>query len=292
MEEPISDVEETLENQQGASGETGGDDRAISETPIPESRALTLYDQMAQQWKMPLSDRQALVNPPPGGTVTVPMVERVTIASRMYGIPIPGFNLIPIPKTGGHTLYINANGIQFRLATDPRGLKSITPVIEHMPDLDKEKDYISVKARIDMKDGSFSEDWGISEWPVLGGRNMGMGLGDLIMKLTTKAIRRASIRLVGASLPIFDDDWHRWVSGRGKDIVDGNFTVEPPPPKESPDNLGELLAFAKERYELDMKDVLELMGMVDVNELDDIDKAWERIKESGTPRDMGGTVSS
>ena len=269
-EEPISDIEDEVETPQDELGEAGDD----------ATTALTLYDQMAKTWKLPIDDLMLLVNPPPKGTLTIPMMQRVRAASMQYGIPIPGFNFIPAGKA--YSLYINAAGIQFRLSTDPRGLESVVTTIEHMPDLSSENDYISVRATIKMKEGSYAEDWGISEWPPTG-RNRQLALGDLTMKLATKAIRRASTRLVGTTLPVYDEDFHAWIAGRGKDIVNGEYEViKPKPKKTEPVTLSDLLSMTNEINEdWDADWVVELMGMElgELNTPENIKKAWETIQE-------------
>lgn len=246
-----------------------------------ESKALVkapdLYEQMAKTWALGPDDLMLLVNAPPKGTLTVGMALRVRAASIQYAIPIPGFNLIPTGG-GGYTLYINAAGIQFRLATDPRGLDSIVSSIEHMVEPTKEKDYISVKATIKMKDGSMAEDYGISEWPV-SGKDAQMRLGDLTMKLITKAIRRASTRLVGTTLPVYDEDYYSFISGAGKDVIDAEYTITKPKPKpEKPTVVGELCVMALDlNPELTGTKLMEIMGVNAITELD-IEKTWERIQ--------------
>lgn len=248
----------------------------------PESKALVkasdiLYEQMAKTWVLEPEDLMLLVNAPPKGTLTMGMALRVREASKQYGIPIPGFNLIPTGG-GGYTLYINAAGIQFRLATDPRELKSIIPTIEHMVDLEKEKDYICIKATVKMKDGSMAEDFGISEWPATG-KDGQMRLGDLTMKLTTKAIRRASTRLVGTTLPVYDEDYYSFISGAGKDVVESEYTITKPKPKpEKPTVLNELLTMALDlNDDLNAVKLMQIMGVNAITELD-IEKTWEKIK--------------
>lgn len=252
------------------------------EHPSVESKALVkasdiLYEQMAKTWVLEPEDLMLLVNAPPKGTLTMGMALRVREASKQYGIPIPGFNLIPT-GTGGYTLYINAAGIQFRLATDPRELESIIPTIEHMVDLEKEKDYICIKATIKMKDGSMAEDFGISEWPTTG-KDGQMRLGDLTMKLTTKAIRRASTRLVGTTLPVYDEEYYSFISGPGKDVVEGEYRITKPKLKpERPTVLNELLTMALDLNEdLNAIKLMEIMGVNAITELD-IEKTWERIQ--------------
>jgi hypothetical protein len=242
-----------------------------------QSKALTLYDQMARTWKLEAKDLIPLINVPPGQSVTASMAEMVKAASMQYGIPIPGFDLIPDGK-GRYKLYINASGVQFRLATDPRELDSVIPTIEHMPTFEKEKDYIMVKATIKMKDGSMAEDWGISEWPAAG-RDSQMRFGDLVMKLTTKAIRRASTRLVRTSLPVGDEDYYFYISGPGRNIIEGEYKeVQSLPPRpEKPSNLVELLTMALDLDKsLNATKLTELMEVNAITELD-IDKTWEKI---------------
>lgn len=244
-----------------------------------------LYEQMAKTWLLDTKELIPLVNVPTGHTCTNSMAEMVRSASRQYAIPIPGFDLIPDNK-GRYKLYINAAGIQFRLATDPREIQSVIPTIEHMPDLEKEsKDYIMVKATIKMKDGITAEDWGISEWPATG-KDGQMRFGDLVMKLTTKAIRRASTRLVGTTLPVGDEDYYSFVAGSGKQVMDAEWRDVTPPKPEKPTNLVELLTMALELDDsLKAPKLTEMMGVNAITELD-IDKTWEKIKNDyGTSRE-------
>lgn len=288
-EESISDIKDEIETQENELGEAGGD----------ATTALALYDQMAKTWELPIDDLMLLVNPPPQpGILTVALARRVRAHSMQYGIPIPGFNFIPIgdKKKGIYSLYINAAGIQFRLSTDPRELKSVVTTIEHMPDLSKE-DYIAIKAVIKMKDGSFAEDWGISEWPPTG-RNRQLALGDLTMKLATKAIRRASTRLVGTTLPVYDEDFHAWIAGKGKDIVEGEYEViKPKPKKTEPVTLSDLLTMTNELNEdWDADWVVEFTGMElgELNTPENIKKAWETIQErtqNGTETEVSEEAS-
>jgi len=260
---------------------------AGSEAPV-HSGALALYDQMKRTWGLKGDDLIALINPPAKRPLTPAMVAHVRAYSMQYGIPIPGFNFIDTTSGIGYNLYINAAGMQFRLATDPRGIQSIEPHIDHMPDFapageERAKDYIQITTTITMKDGSHATDFGISEWPVLKGRNMGMALGDLVMKLVTKSIRRCTTRLVGTTLPVYDADYHSFINeGRKDGTIEGDFRVITPPekpPKDNPDNLAELMEFAKERYDLGVDDVVELSGEPDFNTNIDFRATWEAIKE-------------
>jgi hypothetical protein len=244
------------------------------------TKALALYEQMARTWTMALPDLMLLVNPPPDRPVTPADAARLRAASMLYGVPIPGFNLIPVKKSGGHTLYINSQGIQFKLATDPRGIKSVIPECTHMPDLEKPQDYIEIKATITLRDGTMAEDYGISEWPAQG-RDADMRLGDLKMKLITKAIRRASYRLVGLTLPLLDEDFYAFTRGEGKEIVDAEYHVLPPakPKKSKPTGLNELLSMAIEvNPELVAPKLMELMDVTNITDLD-VDATWKKIQE-------------
>lgn len=264
------------QNHQDGSQSSESMDTASSTKALVKASDV-LYEQMAKTWVLEPEDLMLLVNAPPKGTLTMGMALRVREASKQYGIPIPGFNLIPTGG-GGYTLYINAAGIQFRLATDPRELESIVPTIEHMVDLEKPKDYICIKATVKMKDGSMAEDFGISEWPATG-KDGQMRLGDLTMKLTTKAIRRASTRLVGTTLPVYDEDYYSFISGAGKDVLEGEYTITKPKPKpEKPTALNELLVMALDLNEkLNATELMKMMGVNAITELD-IEKTWEKIQ--------------
>jgi len=245
-----------------------------------ETKALTPFDQMASEWMLSSDELTVLVRPPTdGGPITLPMVKRLVTASRRYAVPISTLMEIK-DKKGRISIYFTADAIRWRVFTDPRGLESSTTEIVHMPDMEKDKDYIVVKATIKMKDGSVGEGLGISEWPA-GGRNASLGLGDLVMKLETKATRRAGIKLVGANLPVLDEEWYAWANG--KQILEGDYTVEKPkqlkPKKENPTVLSELLTMAlRIDGSLTAGKLMEMMEVSSLTELD-IDKTWERIQE-------------
>jgi len=274
-DEPSDNLTESHQTAPDGSGQPEIPDETSGKALV---KVPDLYEQMAKTWKLPIDDLVLLVNAPPKTPVTEGMAIRILAASKQYGIPIPGFNLIPT-GTGGYTLYINAAGIQFRLATDPRELESVTSAIEHMPDLEKEKDYICVKATIRMKDGSVAEDFGVSEWPATG-KDGQMRLGDLVMKLTTKAIRRASTRLVGTTLPIYDEDYYAYIAGPGKDVMDADYRIIKPKARpEKPTNIAELCVMALDLDpELNATKLAEIMGVNAITELD-IEKTWEKIQD-------------
>ena len=282
MEESIEYVEseeKNAENELERPKNESGDviEGEYTETHA-ETMALTPYDQMAKEWSLPDDDKFLLVHPPEKSTLTWPMVAQVESASKRYAVPLSGFNLI---RAGGKlTLYINADGMNFRLQTDPRGLKSIETFLEHMPDLSKEADHIAVRARITMGNGEFFDGWGVNEWPPTGGRNSSLGLGDLTMKLETKATRRATIKAVGKGLPVQDDDWAAWIVGKGRDAVESPLKILKPK-KTEPTTLNELIVMAGQVDE--SLDVDVLIKMMDVNVMDDlrdiVKETWDKIQE-------------
>lgn len=273
IDEAIPSIESDSKEAQEPSGAARDDSATISET------ALAPYEQMAREWSLPPKQQMLLVHPPQGIGIAPWMVEMVVDASKRYGIPLSGFNLIPRGKKGGYNLYINADGLRFRLFTDPRGIQSKNTELEHMPDFSKDQDYVAVKCTITMENGNVATGWGISEWPPED-RNARLALGDLTMKMETKAERRATIKLVGSSLPVHDDDWFNWTIARG-DAIDAE-SRELPPKKTEPTSSPELLSMANELDEsLDIESLPEILGIEDIFSLDSdgIKEAWKVIKE-------------
>jgi hypothetical protein len=214
--EPIPSIESSSETPEEGPEQPTGDS---------ESTALTPYDQMAAEWKLSPDELTVFIRPPTdGGPITLPMVLRLLAASKMYAVPISSLMEIR-DKKGRTSIYFTADAIRWRVFTDSRGMNSSQTELVHMPDMQKENDYIAIKATITMKDGSVGEGWGISEWPPEG-RNASLALGDLVMKLETKATRRAGIKLVGANLPVLDEEFYAWANNKG--IIEGEYTIEEP----------------------------------------------------------------
>lgn len=279
--EAISDVESPLEMPEKGSEQP---------TEPSEGKALTPYDQMAAEWRLSPEELSVLVRPPTdGGPITLPMVKRLLAASKMYAVPISSLMEIK-DKKGRINIYFTADAIRWRVFTDPRSMSSSHTELVHMPDMEQDKDYIAVKATITMKDGSVGEGWGISEWPP-GGHNATLGLGDLVMKLETKATRRAGIKLVGANLPVLDEEFYAWQTSHGNTIEGEYKEIEAPkkPKKEKPSNLAELLPMALTiDKELTPEYLVEMMSLNAITELNScIDDVWERIQEYASTKVSG-----
>jgi hypothetical protein len=252
---------------------------AVSE-PIPESpREPSPWDQVMAEWKAPIEQRMLLVRTM--GRITVPLVEQVTEAAERYGLPIAGINLIPNKKTGIDSIYVNSEGIRWRLHVDKRGFKGSGGTITHMPT--ETEHWITAHARVEMENGAWAENESVKEWPVAdpGDKDRSFDLGNMCKKLITQAKRRAGADLVGVGLPIYDEYY--------ENVVEGNFSViEEPEAKKLaapavPNSIPSLLTMAQELdSRWDMDSLAELLGVSSIFAGDiDIENAWRKVIEYG-----------
>lgn len=210
--------------------EESADDKSL--VVVKDERQL-LFDQLLEQYKMSLDEQRQLIRSI--SPLTDKYVRIAVASAKSFGLPLQGINMIPV----GNSLqvYINSDGLRWRIHTDSRGVKKSIASVTHQPS--KDEPWVEVTATIVMGDGSEYVNLGVVAC------TPGPDVANSIMKATTKAKRRASIDAVGVALPIAED-YLEWVDEqRSKNTIEGSFTISPPAPAPTtePKNLAELLAW-------------------------------------------------
>ncbi len=196
-----------------------------------ESEKKKLYDQLEEQYILPWEQQRALIRSQ--SPLTEPGVKLALSVARSFGLPLQGVNVIP--SQAGPQIYVNSDGIRWRLHTDPRGIKESSGVIEHP--CTKEEPWVRAVATIILNDGSLFKNIG----SVPANPANPLEVSNAEMKAVTKAKRRSGIDAVGVALPIYEDyvEWEEdQRATRQKASVEGEFkevTVT------VPTNLAELL---------------------------------------------------
>ena len=206
-----------------------------SESIIPTDRAL-LYKQLDEQYHMGWEEARGLIRS------DLPLLERIVKVAihtaRTFGLPLQGINVITNSK-GVSNIYVNADGVRWRLHLDPRHLKSVTCEVVHRPST--QEPWVEANATIEFMDESHFENIGVVDCLP------GPGVGNAVMKSVTKAQRRAGVTAVGVALPIFED-YVEWLgeqrqAGKYVDAIDVEFHEAQQKSIVEPKNLSELLVW-------------------------------------------------
>ena len=200
---------------------------------VDNSKAL-IFSQLTNQYDLPWNEAAQLIRS------EAPLNEKgarlVIQVARSFGLPLQGLNWIP-SKTGGN-VYVNSDGVRWRIHTDPRGIQKSTAEITHRPT--KDEPWFEATATVGFKDGSEFTNIGVVyvDW----GRPSDIANGA--MRSITKAKRRTGVDAVGAALPIYED-YVEWRSEQtGVKVIEGNFAVlESNTPVSEPKNLAEFFAW-------------------------------------------------
>lgn len=184
-------------------------------------------DPLEQQYHLPLSERKKLILLGKGLRPDDDTYEMATAVARAAHVPLGGINLIS--SQNGIVPYINSFGVKYRLATDPRRIKSNTFEVLNIPV--KNGDVAIIRRTIVMGNEQVYQGIGAvivdSNWK----------LDNALLKADTKAARRAGYDAIADSigLPEYDDDNPNLNGGR---VVEGTFTTV----TEGPRNAMQLLA--------------------------------------------------
>jgi hypothetical protein len=156
---------------------------------IPVERSL-IFNQLEDQYKLPWKEQASMIRS------LEPLTEngvKLAVQTAMsFGLPLAGVNIIP--SKAGPSVYVNSQGIQFRLENDRRGVAKNVSEIVHYPT--KDEPVVVLKTTIIMKDGSEYSAFGAVDCPP------GTGIGNNLLKSETKSGRRCGIKVVGVGLPI------------------------------------------------------------------------------------------
>lgn len=223
-----------------------------------------MFKQLVDQYKLPWEDQRGLIRSE--SPLTEKGVMLAVKTAMAFGLPLQGINVIPSKQ--GSTVYVNSDGLRWRIHTDERGVKKSLAEVIHRPT--REEPWIEVQAMIVMGDDSEYVNFGVVDCPP------GPGVGNNIMKATTKAKRRAAVDAVGVALPIAEE-YLEWVDEQkttGK-FVDGEFTVQPVVITE-PKNFAEFLTWVQQMGHT-LAEVNEIMETNEVAR--DVVAAHAKLKE-------------
>ena len=214
---------------------------------IPDERAL-VFGQLKEQYTMPWEQAARLIR---SETMLTEVGVRMAIqVAKSFGLPLQGINLIP--SKNGPQVYVNGDGIRWRLHTDPRGLRKSDADVIHRPT--KDEPWVESKATIEMGDGSIFVNWGVVYCIP------GPDVPNATMKSISKGKRRAGVDSVGVALPIFED-YIEWRGEQGK-TIEGEFHIAEKP-VDNPTNLAELASWASNKGKT-MENVITDSGAEDI----------------------------
>ncbi len=225
-----------------------------------------LFRQLEDQYALSVKEQFNLIRSQT--QITKDEVIQAVKVAKQFGLPLQGINIISAKSTGTTTIYINAEGLRWRLHVDPRGLKRSIVEVAHRPS--KEEPWVETIATIEMGDGSIFSNIGAVHCPPNSPE-----IGNALMKCATKSLRRASVGAVGAILPIAEDfleylDEERQKGKKVDAIIDAEYRELKDKPIENPANLAELLAWISQTGHT-------------------VDEAGKVIK--GNMQDMAGNIS-
>lgn len=170
---------------------------AKTSTKAEESKAIAVIE---KQYDLPLEEVRKLIVVPSGMRPNNETIQNALNIARSVMVPLWGINLIPGKSGQPPRVYINAEGIEFVLNNDPRGVQSNEMEILKVPT--KESPLAIVKRIITMKTGQVYHGLGA----VLCGP--GWDLDNGLLKADTKAGRRGAYKAVSnrIGLPQYDED--------------------------------------------------------------------------------------
>ena len=215
---------------------------------VDTSKSL-IFSQLTSQYDLPWKEASQLIRS------ELPITEywaKLAIqVARSFGLPLQGINVIP--SKAGASVYVNSDGVRWRLHTDPRGILKSTGEISHRPT--KEEPWFEATATVAFKDGSEFTNIGVVyvDW----GRPSDVANGA--MKSLTKAKRRAGVDAVGAALPIYEDyiEWRD--EQKGTKTLEGNFTIVEEVKVIEPTNLAEFFSWLQQQGKT-MEDAIPIVG--------------------------------
>lgn len=246
--------------------------------PKKESKEIEVVEQVEEQasviqaisaldvqYNLPLEQQRKLIQIPQNVNASDDLVRATVELARSARIPLWG--VLIIPTKNGNRPYINADGIRFRLANDPRGVKSVDVEILHYPM--QMGDTATVKATVVMLNGQSYSNFGSvkidSQW------NEANGLS----KATTKAIRRASYEAVANAIgmPQYDEDAKL---EQNSNYVDATYSILNPP---TPKNITQLITWIQKNKVSDEEYLAATGQDIDQMEEKNVPTLYEKIVE-------------
>jgi hypothetical protein len=227
-----------------------------------------MFKQLTDQYAMSWEDQRNLIRS--DTQLTQKGVSLAVKTAMSFGLPLQGINVIPTKN--GPAVYVNSDGLRWRIHTDERGVKKSLASVIHRPT--KDEPWIEVMATIVIGDDSEYVNFGVVDCLPT------QGVGNGIMKATTKAKRRASVDAVGVALPIAEEylEWADEQKASGK-FVDAEFTIQAVPAQTitEPKNFSEFLSWLEQNnHTLD-----EATAIIEVNEIAaNVGVAYNKLKET------------
>ncbi len=122
---------------------------------VSDSRTM-IFKQLEEQYNLPIDDIIKMIRSET--PLTRNGAELAVRVAKSFGLPLQGINVITTSR-GATNIYVNADGLRWRIHTDERGVKESTVSITHRPS--KEEPWIETEARIIMGDGSLFTNIGV-----------------------------------------------------------------------------------------------------------------------------------
>lgn len=233
---------------------------------ISDNSKEAIFRQLEEQYKLPWEVQRDMIRSE--GALMQKGVQMAVRTAMAFGLPLQGINVLR------NNVYVNSDGIRWRLHTDPRTLKRSDAEIVHRPT--KDEPWVEVKATVEMGDGSVYSNYGVVDCAP------GAGVGNAIMKTVTKAKRRAGVDAVGVALPIFEE-YTEFVAEERKQgrIIDVSYRQVPSESKiEEPTNFAELLAWVSQQGK-SSDDALTVSGLTEIGDMaNNVRDTWLKLKEA------------
>ena len=228
-----------------------------------------LFEQLREQYALSWEEQRNLIrSETPLNEKGVQLALRV---ARTFGLPLQGVNIINTKN--GPQVYVNADGLRWRLHTDSRGIKRSEASITHRPT--KDEPWFEATAIIEMGDGSIYTNIGCV-YCLPGSQSA----ANDAMKSVTKSLRRAGIGAVGVALPIAEE-YLEWVDEQrvAKSTIEGEFRdVSPQPSQKDPITLSELFLWAEQQSHT-VDDVVSVVGDLSMA-ASDVGGALTKLKDA------------
>jgi hypothetical protein len=234
-----------------------------------------VFRQLQEQYDLPIEQVIQLIRSEAPLTKVGAML--ALQVAKSFGLPLQGINVITTSR-GATNVYVNADGIRWRVHTDDRGIAASTGEITHRPS--KDEPWFEAVGTVKFKDGSEFTNIGVVGVDL----NKPMDIANGAMKALTKAKRRAGVDAVGVALPIAEDFLEyaeeQRAKGKASDFIDGEFKDLSTKPIAEPSTLAEVFVWVQQHNKT-IDDATAIAGDLNIIASDvkeavaKLKKAWE-----------------
>jgi len=229
----------------------------------PEMEAL-----VKAQYSWEYEDLLALIAYAPNRVPSETMVRQIVAVARAYALPLSCMSYI-YDKARGGAPYVNAEGIFWRLQTDPRQLTVLKAEVVKLPA--KGDELCIMRGVVQFANGQYFDDYGATSQD----SHPAHSLANRVMLAVTKCKRRAGLTACGIPLQVSEEelDW------REQERVASSHKTETPSPMQTSKlvaNLGDLVAkVAAKGMTLDQ--ALDKLGKKELSDIIDLDEAAVKL---------------